>query len=704
MSPIVAESVPVSSERWASMLKQPCFNASLDDHHDEQDSTSQSSHVDDEDVGCSSDGESPDPHRVWSFSVLRHKLQGLRHNGLTTSSSSKRRSLSFSSGSSSSKSAASTKVRAPGRTGREAHDGRESRTFGRIRRSISVHDKSRFTVCGGGSAGKFNMKLNSSHCSSRDVGASSDEGEDDCGGFTSNRLAFTRVGSLRGKLAPPSAAKSVECLKSHKSSAVATAAKNSETGNGGWRRQIRSVLIHAAPWEKRRRRQSGKEQSRTSPPSPQLSPRVPPLPPRPANHQQPSGKKTRSGLWLASHVTTALAKKLGLSSSSSAPAAPSSGPPSPVVPAGKNRRKSNNNNNNNRLSCSSGKHFGSSDSAFLISRCHDDEEAMVSRMPVPIHFHYPMVGDEQDDDDDDEVDHRQPDVFQSLEEHFQQFPLQPRTRRAVSLHGTQDLASFQSQSATLLRHPRADHRPPASGVSSRVSLSHALSQPSLTDRHSDAEEEDAVFSTTGGHDEVDAKVGVPAKPNETMGALRLQTRRINSSRAASVPDDGDHKEASFSSSSGSSQHHNEPLYATTDVPLPKHIRPSTYSIFSVTFQKGAGAAKSTAKAARKGLGFSIVGGEDSPKGKLGIFVKTIYPGGQAAEEATLREGDEIIAINGRKVEGLVHAEVVALFREVRRGAITIQLGRKLPKDRDGLYITADQLTQLAAVPNGDAPQ
>ncbi|KAK4023106.1 hypothetical protein OUZ56_008538 [Daphnia magna] len=758
MSPIVAESVPVSSERWASMLKQPCFNASLacDDHHDEQDCASQSSHVDDEDVGCSSEGEddcrhhgespSPDPHRVWSFSVLRHKLQGLRHNALTTSSnsSSKRRSLSFSSGSSSSKSAGSTKVRGAGRAGREAHDARESRTFGRIRRSISVHDKSRFTVCSGGRAGKFNVKLNSSHCSSRDVGvgASSDEGDDDdddCGGFTSNRLTFTRVGSLRVKRTP-STAKSVECLKSSllattstKSPAVA-ASKTGETGSGGggWRRQIRSVLIHAAPWEKRRRRQSGNkiEQSRTSPPSPQLSPRVPPLPPRPANHQQSIGsKKIRSVLWLAhaSHVTTSLARKLGLSSSSTAPAAPvpssPDDPPSPVVASGNDRRKSNknnnnNNNNNNRLRCSSGKHFGSSDSAFLISRCHDDEEAMVSRMPVPIHFHYPMVGDEQeeeddDDDDDDEVElgHRQqPDVFQSLEQHFQQFPLQPRTRRAVSLHGTQDLASFQSQSATLLRQPRArDDRPAAAvasrGVDGRVSLSHALSQPLLTDRHSDADEDDTVFSTTAGQDEVDAKVHVPAKPTETMGALRLQTRRINSSRAASVPDDADHKEASFSSSSCSSQHqHNEPLYSTTDVPLPKHIRPSTYSIFTVTFQKGAGAAKSSApaKAARKGLGFSIVGGQDSPKGKLGIFVKTIYPGGQAAEEATLREGDEIIAINGRKVEGLVHAEVVALFREVRRGAITIQLGRKLPKDRDGLYITADQLTQLAAMPNGDA--
>lgn len=61
-------------------------------------------------------------------------------------------------------------------------------------------------------------------------------------------------------------------------------------------------------------------------------------------------------------------------------------------------------------------------------------------------------------------------------------------------------------------------------------------------------------------------------------------------------------------------------------------------------------------------------------------------------------GDEIIAINGRQVEGLSHAEVVALFREVRRGMISIQLGRKLPKDRDGLYVTADQLPLLTQLP------
>lgn len=71
-----------------------------------------------------------------------------------------------------------------------------------------------------------------------------------------------------------------------------------------------------------------------------------------------------------------------------------------------------------------------------------------------------------------------------------------------------------------------------------------------------------------------------------------------------------------------------------------------------------------------GLGFSIVGGHNSPHGDLPIYVKSVFVKGAAADNGELHRGDQILSVNGTSLEGVTHEEAVNILKNAR-GKVTL---------------------------------
>jgi len=157
-------------------------------------------------------------------------------------------------------------------------------------------------------------------------------------------------------------------------------------------------------------------------------------------------------------------------------------------------------------------------------------------------------------------------------------------------------------------------------------------------------------------------ISLPRRRDQFKDAARRRGSyhdAFNKENSPTTPADNKPNNDVFSEDKASAQ--NSSKFCT----LPRQRKSQSYSIKNVTFEKGPG---------KKSLGFTVVGGKDSPKGSIGIYVKSIFPSGQAL--GMLKEGDEIFSVNGRSVSGLTHSEAIGIFKETKVGSIQVTIGRR----------------------------
>ncbi|XP_013865155.1 uncharacterized protein si:dkey-92i15.4 [Austrofundulus limnaeus] len=74
-----------------------------------------------------------------------------------------------------------------------------------------------------------------------------------------------------------------------------------------------------------------------------------------------------------------------------------------------------------------------------------------------------------------------------------------------------------------------------------------------------------------------------------------------------------------------------------------------------------------------GLGFSLAGGADQNKP---ITVHKVFPSGVAAKEGSIREGDQVLSINGTALSGTAHWEALQVLRRAKTRDMVVVVLRK----------------------------